>query len=154
MKKLALTTATFAVGKALNNVAINVVGCVMACFLVVAWVTVFSVMIRAIILKDILWPQKQEDREEGGWKTNVGEKQACDIRRCNTEEEALARTSSMQRRPSDTGHTNEVSKEHTEYHNPASSGTDGEPNHLPPIPERLIEEPIRGRIQKQNDDMV
>lgn len=26
-------------------------------------------MIRAVILKDILWPQKQEDRDEGGWKT-------------------------------------------------------------------------------------
>lgn len=26
-------------------------------------------MVRAVILQDILWPQKQEDRDEGGWKT-------------------------------------------------------------------------------------
>ncbi|CAD0049814.1 unnamed protein product [Aureobasidium pullulans] len=33
------------------------------------WFFVFGMMIRAVILKDILWPQKQEDRDEGGWKT-------------------------------------------------------------------------------------
>lgn len=30
-------------------------------------------MIRAVVVKDILWPQKQEDREEGGWKEQVGD---------------------------------------------------------------------------------
>jgi hypothetical protein len=36
---------------------------------VAGWFFVFGMMIRAVILKDILWPQKQEDRDEGGWKT-------------------------------------------------------------------------------------
>jgi len=27
-------------------------------------------MLRAIVLKQILWPQKQEDRDEGGWKSD------------------------------------------------------------------------------------
>nr|POF04232.1 malic acid transport protein [Quercus suber] len=64
----ALTTATFAVGKALNNQPIKIIGCVMSGLLVLAWLIIFSMMIRAVILKDILWPQKQEDRVEGGWK--------------------------------------------------------------------------------------
>nr|POE50720.1 malic acid transport protein [Quercus suber] len=64
----ALTTATFAIGKALSNKPINIVGCVMSGLLVLTWLIVFSMMIRAVFLKDILWPEKQEDREEGGWK--------------------------------------------------------------------------------------
>lgn len=35
-------------------------------------------MIRAVIVKDILWPQKQEDRDEGGWKTEAEQKQTRD----------------------------------------------------------------------------
>lgn len=31
-------------------------------------------MIRAVLAKDVLWPQKQEDREEGGWKSPPPEK--------------------------------------------------------------------------------
>ena len=63
----ALVTATFAVGKAFNSRAIQIVGCVMTCILVAAWIVVFCMMIRAINRKDILWPQKQEDRDEGGF---------------------------------------------------------------------------------------
>ena len=39
--------------------------------LIAGWFFVFGMMIRAVILKDILWPQKQEDRDEGGWKTEA-----------------------------------------------------------------------------------
>lgn len=35
--------------------------------LVILWFYVFGMMIRAVIMKQILWPQKQEDRDEGGW---------------------------------------------------------------------------------------
>jgi hypothetical protein len=45
----------------------------MTCVLVLIWLTVFVCMIRAVLVRDILWPQKQEDREEGGWKDKVGE---------------------------------------------------------------------------------
>ncbi|KAL8797897.1 MAG: hypothetical protein Q9182_007139 [Xanthomendoza sp. 2 TL-2023] len=64
----ALATATFAVGEAFGSRAIQVVGCVMTGFLVVAWFLVFGMMIRAVAQKQILWPQKGEDRDEGGFK--------------------------------------------------------------------------------------
>ena len=64
----ALITATFAIGKAFNAKAIQIIGCVMTPFLIVTWFFVFGMMIRAIILKQILWPQKGEDRDEGGFK--------------------------------------------------------------------------------------
>ena len=64
----ALVTATFAVGKAFGSSTIQKVGCVLACILVAAWVFVFGMMIRAIKLKHILWPQKGEDRDEGGFR--------------------------------------------------------------------------------------
>jgi len=41
----------------------------MAVALILGWATVFTMMIRAVIRKDILWPGKQEDRDEGGWQT-------------------------------------------------------------------------------------
>ena len=64
----ALITATFAVGKAFQSKAIQVIGCVMTIFLLIAWVLVFGMMIRAIKVKQILWPQKGEDKDEGGFK--------------------------------------------------------------------------------------
>lgn len=74
----ALTTATFALGKALSNKPINILGCVMTCLLIMGWLVVFIAMIRAVVVKDILWPQKQEDRAEGGWQVSPEEKQVCD----------------------------------------------------------------------------
>jgi len=35
--------------------------------LVIVWIFVFCMMIRAVRTKQILWPQKQEDREESDW---------------------------------------------------------------------------------------
>jgi len=63
----ALITATFAVGKAFNVRAIQILGCVMTPLLIATWFFVVVMMIRAIILKQILWPQKGEDRNEGGF---------------------------------------------------------------------------------------
>ncbi|KAL8946272.1 MAG: hypothetical protein Q9222_007311 [Ikaeria aurantiellina] len=64
----ALITATFAVGKAFQSKAMQVIGCVMTVLLIIAWFLVFGMMIRAIALKQILWPQKGEDKDEGGFK--------------------------------------------------------------------------------------
>ncbi|KAL8728349.1 MAG: hypothetical protein Q9166_005492 [cf. Caloplaca sp. 2 TL-2023] len=64
----ALNTATFAVGKAFQSRAIQVVGCVMTVILLITWFLVFGMMIRAIAQKQILWPQKGEDKDEGGFK--------------------------------------------------------------------------------------
>ncbi|KAF2871884.1 voltage-dependent anion channel-domain-containing protein [Massariosphaeria phaeospora] len=72
----ALTTATFAIGKALGaNRPIQYVGCAMAVALVVTWCFVVGMMVRAVLLRQILWPQKQEDRSEGGWKQPSCEEQ-------------------------------------------------------------------------------
>lgn len=63
----ALITSTFAIGRAFKSTAIEVVGCALTPILVVVWVAVFGMMIRAVYLRQILWPQKGEDRDEGGF---------------------------------------------------------------------------------------
>ena len=64
----ALVTSTFAIGKAFDSATIQVIGCVMTPILILTWVLVVGMMIRAIALKQILWPQKGEDKDEGGFK--------------------------------------------------------------------------------------
>ncbi|KIV84832.1 hypothetical protein PV11_00586 [Exophiala sideris] len=64
----ALTTATFAIAKAFDVDAIRIIGCVMTCLLILAWGVVVGFMIRAIVNKQILWPEKGEDKTEGGFK--------------------------------------------------------------------------------------
>ena len=64
----ALITSTFAIGKAFNSPAIKVIGCVLTPILILVWFFVSGMMIRAIVLKQILWPQKGEDKDEGGFK--------------------------------------------------------------------------------------
>jgi hypothetical protein len=75
----ALTTATFSMSYALHGDLteangfsrgarpFQILGCIMTIALVILWFFVFGMMIRAVITKQILWPQKQEDRDEGGW---------------------------------------------------------------------------------------
>ena len=36
--------------------------------LICVWIFVVGMMVKAIILKQILWPQKGEDKDEGGFK--------------------------------------------------------------------------------------
>lgn len=64
----ALTTATFRIAEAFDVQAIRIIGCVMTGLLIVAWFVVVSMMVRAIINKQILWPEKGEDKSEGGFK--------------------------------------------------------------------------------------
>lgn len=64
----ALITATFGVGKAFDVPAIEWIGCAMTPLLILAWVAVVAMMLRAIYLRQILWPQKGEDKDEGGFK--------------------------------------------------------------------------------------
>jgi tellurite resistance protein TehA-like permease len=66
----ALCTATFAIANAFDTHAIKVVGCVMTCLLILTYFFVFSMMIRAVILHQILWPEMGEDKTEGGWKSD------------------------------------------------------------------------------------
>ncbi|KAH0537070.1 hypothetical protein FGG08_006111 [Glutinoglossum americanum] len=63
----ALTSATLAVGEVFSSHAINVVGTAIGCALVPLWFFVFWMMVRAVLNKQILWPDKGEDRVEGGW---------------------------------------------------------------------------------------
>ncbi|KIX02797.1 uncharacterized protein Z518_08740 [Rhinocladiella mackenziei CBS 650.93] len=67
----ALTTATFAIAEAFDVDAIRIIGCVMTCLLVLVWFLVVGFMIRAVITKQILWPEKGEDKTEGGFKART-----------------------------------------------------------------------------------
>ena len=64
----ALITATFAIGRAFESRVIQIIGCVMTPLLILVWFFVFGMMVRAVILKQILWPQKGEDKDEAGFK--------------------------------------------------------------------------------------
>lgn len=66
----ALVTATFAIGQAFSSKPIQIVGCAMVIPLVMMYLFVFCMMIRAVILRQILWPQKGEDKDEGGFEIN------------------------------------------------------------------------------------
>jgi C4-dicarboxylate transporter/malic acid transport protein len=63
----ALTTATFAIAKTFDVAAIRVIGCVMTCLLVLVWFAVVASMIRAVATKQLLWPERGEDKSEGGF---------------------------------------------------------------------------------------
>ena len=63
----ALTTATFQVGNAFDVKAIKIIGCVMTVALIVVWFIVVASMFKAVVNKQILWPEKGEDKSEGGF---------------------------------------------------------------------------------------
>lgn len=72
----ALTTATFAVARALNgNQAIRYIGCAMTILLILMWGFVVVMNVRAVVIHQILWPEKQEDRTEGGWRQQSANEQ-------------------------------------------------------------------------------
>jgi tellurite resistance protein TehA-like permease len=64
----ALVTATFAIGKAFSNTPIEILGLVMTIFLLMMYIFVCYMMIRAVRVRHILWPQKGEDKDEGGFR--------------------------------------------------------------------------------------
>ncbi|KAH8690955.1 voltage-dependent anion channel-domain-containing protein [Talaromyces proteolyticus] len=64
----ALITATFAIGKVFSCRPIEIAGLVMTVLLIIVYIFVVYMMIRAIVLHHILWPQKGEDKDEGGFR--------------------------------------------------------------------------------------
>ncbi|KMK58016.1 C4-dicarboxylate/malic acid transporter, putative [Aspergillus fumigatus Z5] len=66
----ALITATFAIGNAFSCKPILIIGCAMIFPLILMYIFVFYMMIRAIVLRQIMWPQKGEDKDEGGFEIN------------------------------------------------------------------------------------
>ncbi|KAL4869339.1 hypothetical protein BDV12DRAFT_185229 [Aspergillus spectabilis] len=64
----ALITSTFAIGTAFSCKPILIIGCAMVIPLLLMYVFVVYMMVRAIILRHILWPQKGEDKDEGGFE--------------------------------------------------------------------------------------
>ena len=72
----ALITATFSVAKALGgNYPIEVLGCVMTCIIIVVWAFLIGMNMRAVALKQILWPQRQEDSEDHFMKQEITRRQ-------------------------------------------------------------------------------
>ena len=51
-----MITATQAIGKALDSTPIKILGTVLSVMLVVVWIFVFGMMIRALVLRRLLWP--------------------------------------------------------------------------------------------------
>lgn len=111
----ALTTATFAIAKALNgNRTIQYAGCAMTIGLILTWFFVFGMMIRAVRIHQILWPQKQEDRTEGGFKQQSAEEQRrrrWDEMVDGAAEEGLGRVWTLTRSLSRRGRTRDVDAE-------------------------------------------
>lgn len=64
----ALITATFAIGKAFSCKPIEIVACAAILPLLLMYFFVCYMMVRAILTRQILWPQKGEDRDEGGFE--------------------------------------------------------------------------------------
>ncbi|KAL2832389.1 voltage-dependent anion channel-domain-containing protein [Aspergillus cavernicola] len=64
----ALITSTFAIGNAFSCKPILIIGCVMVIPLLLMYAFVLYMMARAIIFRQILWPQKGEDKDEGGFE--------------------------------------------------------------------------------------
>ena len=118
----------------------------LTCLVIIGWFAVFAMMIRAVIVKDILWPQKQEDRAEGGWKAPLDEEHACDTRMCEPRD---ASTSARARRHSDSALVDGVENRSRSYDESSRSVRS-----LPVIAEGVIGEVIHGRRLKQNEDIV
>jgi hypothetical protein len=72
----ALTTATFSVASALDNQPLRIVGCCLTIILIIMWLFVLLLNFRAVIKKQILWPQRQEDRdsENSGGRAHASER--------------------------------------------------------------------------------
>ncbi len=64
----ALVTATQAIGKSLDADEIKIFGTVLAGLLVLVWIFVFSMMIRALFKKRLLWPEGV-DGSEKEWRS-------------------------------------------------------------------------------------
>lgn len=64
----ALVTATQALGKSLNSNGLKIFGTVMAVLLVILWIFVFGMMIRALWLRRLLWPGEIDGAEASRWR--------------------------------------------------------------------------------------
>lgn len=89
-----LATSTFNVARALGNVRpLEIVGCVLAGLLIVVWSCLLGMNVRAVALKQILWPFKGEDSEghlaQRGTRTDE-EAVVGDLRQVGTEAEGVA----------------------------------------------------------------
>ena len=109
-------------------------------------------MIRAVILKDVLWPQKQEDREEGGWRNpkedkdvDPGHIQA----QTDRDNQVSRRMSANGREASTDGFDVETRWSHSWGDDSEHTETSSRSRSVP-----LIEAPILKDGEKSNDDIV
>lgn len=56
----ALVTATIQIGRAFESRPFEIVGCTMAACLIIVWALVFSVMIRCLWKRELLWPKDDD----------------------------------------------------------------------------------------------
>ena len=142
-----MITATFAVGKGLENKPIQVLGCVLTCILIVAWAGIFITMVRAVYVKDILWPQKQEDRDEGGWQSRYSDLESTETKSPDAPRRRKASSPEENRMVA-------VDPERAEAdwsEAPHEAGADPE---VRPGIEGLVNQRVRGRPPVEGEDMV
>ena len=73
----AMCTSTFAVGRVFKSKAIEIVGVVITGILAALWILFAYWLVVAIWKRDILWPQKDEDKCEGGFQCGNADCATC-----------------------------------------------------------------------------
>ena len=68
-----MITATQAIGNAFDSKPIKIFGTVLSVMLVVVWIYVFGMMLRALALRRLLWPEEVDGTEmmQKKWAKNV-----------------------------------------------------------------------------------
>ena len=125
----------------------------MACLLVVAWAAVFIIMIRAVLAKDVLWPQKQEDRDEGGWTSTINDPTSSEPD--TDDSQRLTNNASSRGMPMiDTNESREGSDE-TDFGKESKDDGDGHSSDPEqPATNNLVNRPLRMLPRKEAGDMV
>ena len=106
-------------------------------------------MIRAVYVKDILWPQRQEDRDEGGWQSTYSTPGSTETK--SPDSVRRRKTSS----PEAERHTVVVDAERTEEADWTETAREENPEgEIRVGVEGLINQRIRGRPPAESEDMV
>lgn len=106
-------------------------------------------MVRAVYVKDILWPQRQEDRDEGGWQSAYSPPQSTETKSTDSVRRRKASRPEAQR------HTVVVDAERTEEADwTETAREENSEDEIRVGVEGLINQRIRGRPPAQSEDMV
>lgn len=125
----------------------------MSCLLVVAWAAVFVIMIRAVLAKDVLWPQKQEDRDEGGWTSTMNDPTSSEPK--TDDSQRLTDNASSRGMPAIDVNGSREGSDKTDFGKESKDdGDDHSSDPEQPATNNLVNRPLRVSPRKEADDMV